>query len=82
MGIKMASKNISIQEKTYKKLLAMKTNEESFTDIIEKLIERTKTSIEGIKPFFGAFKEEPFMSLEELEQNRDEINRDLKKRLK
>jgi predicted CopG family antitoxin len=50
----MASKTIMIQEETYNKLLKLKKNNESFNDVIEKLIAKEQ----DLKPFFGIFTEE------------------------
>lgn len=78
----IASKNISIKEETYKKLVNMKQNNESFTDIIEKLIDLSKMTNQNIKQFFGAFKSNPFMEIEDVKSNRDEVNKSLEKRLR
>ena len=58
----------------------MKSADESFTDIIENLIERSKLTGMNLKPFFGAFKDDPFLSQEILESNRKEINEQLRER--
>lgn len=39
MGTRMGSKNISIREDTYQKLRARRRSDESFTDVIERLLD-------------------------------------------
>jgi predicted CopG family antitoxin len=50
----MATKNIAIREEVYKKLLSSKRGEESFSDAIERLLQR-KT---GLLSFAGSFTED------------------------
>ena len=52
--IKMASKTIMIQEETYNKLLYLKRENESFNDVIIRLIYQKQE----FKPYFGLFSEE------------------------
>ena len=47
----MASKTIMIQEETYLKLAKLKGNNESFNDVIERLIKKEQ----NLNPFFGLF---------------------------
>ena len=49
----MATKNIAIREDVYKKLVSAKSEQESFSDAIERLLQR-KTSL---LTFAGVFKE-------------------------
>ncbi|MFO8020226.1 MAG: antitoxin VapB family protein [Promethearchaeia archaeon] len=48
----MASKNISIKEDVYKKLLKIKRENESFSDLLLRLLKNQKTSLEKS---FGAW---------------------------
>jgi predicted CopG family antitoxin len=48
----MASKNISIREEVYKKLLKIKQDNESFSDLLLRLLKNQKTSLEKS---FGAW---------------------------
>ncbi len=50
----MASKTIMIQEDTYKKLLRFKQENESFNDVILRLISQKQE----FRPYFGLFSEE------------------------
>ena len=50
----MASKTIMIQEETYNKLLYLKRENESFNDVIIRLIYQKQE----FKPYFGLFSEE------------------------
>lgn len=45
----MTSKTITIQEDTYNKLVELKRNDESFNDVIERLIKKKQ----HLRPFFG-----------------------------
>ncbi|WP_290597156.1 MULTISPECIES: antitoxin VapB family protein [unclassified Archaeoglobus] len=47
-------KTISIRDDVYKKLAEMKGEGESFSDVIEKLLKRDKTSI---KKYFGVLED-------------------------
>ena len=49
----MASKTIMIQESTYLKLLQLKKDNESFNDVISRLIYQ----IQELEPFYGMFDE-------------------------
>jgi predicted CopG family antitoxin len=51
--VRMATKNIAIREDVYKKLLSSKRDEESFSDAIDRLLQR-KTSLLS---FAGSFTE-------------------------
>ena len=52
--ILMASKTIMIQEDTYKRLLRLKQENESFNDVILRLIYQKQE----FRPYFGLFSEE------------------------
>lgn len=47
-------KTISIRDDVYRKLVEMKEERESFSDVIEKLLERKNTNI---RKYFGALKD-------------------------
>ena len=66
----MASKTIMIQEETYNKLLKLKSNNESFNDVIEKLIAKEQ----NLEPFFGMFTEEEGDQIEQAIKNLSTIN--------
>ena len=42
--------------------------------------DKLKITGKNLRPFFGALKDEPYISLEMIESNRQEINQKLKKR--
>jgi len=56
-------KTISIRDNVYEKLLKLKREDESFSDVIERLLTREKTSL---KQFFGKLKDSSI--LEEMEE--------------
>ena len=61
-------KTISIRDDVYNKLVEMKEEGESFSDVIEKLLKRSRTDI---KRYFGVLKDSDVL---------DEIERCLEKR--
>lgn len=71
----MASKTIMIQEDTYNKLAKMKQENESFNDVILRLIQQKQ----DIEPYFGLFSEidpdEMDKTFDELEEEMDEADR-------
>ena len=64
----MTSKNISITEDVYKKLIKIKKNDESFSELFLRLLKNQKVKIEKC---FGAWN----LSKEELSGNWDDITR-------
>jgi len=64
----MHEKTISIRDDVYNKLVEMKEEGESFSDVIEKLLKRSRTDI---KRYFGVLKDSDVL---------DEIERCLEKR--
>jgi predicted CopG family antitoxin len=50
--MRMATKNIAIREEVYKKLLSAKSDEESFSDAIDRLLEG-KSNILSFAGIFG-----------------------------
>jgi predicted CopG family antitoxin len=77
---KMPSKNISIKKETYDKLMALKKKKESFTDIIEFLLQNTQSTGKSLEPFFGIWKDDSFLTIEEIHHERDSVNKQLQKR--
>jgi len=76
----MASKNISIKKETYDKLVALKKDNESFTDIIESLLHPAQNIGRNLEPFFGMWGEDPIVTVEMAAENRNEINKQLAER--
>jgi predicted CopG family antitoxin len=54
----MASKNISLKENVYDMLNDARRNDESFSDVIERLIKKDKTNL---SEYFGALKDSPLL---------------------
>ncbi|HME55212.1 MAG TPA: antitoxin VapB family protein [Candidatus Lokiarchaeia archaeon] len=71
----MASKTIMIQEDTYNKLAKLKQENESFNDVILRLMQQQQ----DIKPYFGLFSyidpDEMDKVFDELEEKMDEADR-------
>jgi len=79
----MASKNISIRLDLYKKLKKLKEKDESFSDIIEKLLnEGLMGSPSRLMKHFGAWKDLPEDFDDIVEKFRDSANKDTESRLK
>jgi predicted CopG family antitoxin len=51
MFLRMATKNIAIREDTYKKLVSSKRDDESFSDAIDRLLQK-KTSLSSFAGIF------------------------------
>ncbi len=64
----MASKTISISDDVYKLLKDARRDEESFSDVIKRLLRRDKTDL---SEYFGALKDNPL--LDELEEDSRKI---------
>jgi predicted CopG family antitoxin len=59
----MASKTVSIKDDVYKLLKDAKRDEESFSDVIERLLKKDKTDL---SEYFGSLKDNPLLdALEE-----------------
>jgi predicted CopG family antitoxin len=54
----MASKTISIRDDVYKLLKGARREEESFSDVIERLLRKDKTNLSD---YFGALKDNPLL---------------------
>ncbi|MBD3195891.1 MAG: antitoxin [Candidatus Lokiarchaeota archaeon] len=79
----MASKNISIRLDLYKKLKELKDKDESFSDIIEKLLdEGMKGTPSRMMKHFGAWKELPEDFDDIVESFRETVNKETESRLK
>jgi len=79
----MASKNISIRLDLYKKLKKLKQVDESFSDIIEKLLnEGLKGTPSRLMKHFGAWKDLPEDFDDIVENFRETVNKDIELRLK
>ena len=63
----MASKTISIRDDIYKLLKDARRDEESFSDVIGRLLKKDKTDL---SEYFGSLKDNPFL---------DEIEKDSRK---
>jgi len=64
----MASKTISISDDVYKLLKDAKRDEESFSDVIKRLLKKDKADL---SEYFGALKDNPL--LDELEEDSKKI---------
>ena len=68
-------KTITIKDKVYKKLIAHKGKDESFSDLFERLIEENfHSSIDALKKFRGSveFEEDKYTILKDIALKRDE----------
>ncbi len=54
----MASKTISIRDDVYKLLKSAKRDEESFSDVLERLLRKDK---KDLSEYFGALKDSPLL---------------------
>jgi len=70
----MTSKNISIKKATYDKLIRLKGNAESFTEVIEFLLQNAQHTGKSLEPFFGLWDEEPEITLDTIYRHREEMN--------
>jgi len=66
----MASKTISIRDDVYKSLRDARRDEESFSDVIERLLMKDKTNLSD---YFGALKDNPL--LDALEEDSKKIRK-------
>ena len=70
----MASKNISIRLDLYKKLATLKEDNESFSDLIERLLnEGIKGSASRLMKYFGAWADLPEEFTQKIEEFRKSI---------
>jgi predicted CopG family antitoxin len=65
----MTSKNLSVREDIYRKLAEAKRDDESFSDVIERLLEKRGSLL----PFWGALADSE--NIEEIESDIEEIRK-------
>ncbi|MBS3816910.1 MAG: antitoxin VapB family protein [Candidatus Thermoplasmatota archaeon] len=68
----MGSKTISIKDSTYEKLLALKGEDESFSDLIEEL---TKEETPRYADFAGVLSQDTIDSIKKIREKREESGR-------
>ncbi|MGV9198418.1 MAG: antitoxin VapB family protein [Promethearchaeia archaeon] len=79
----MASKNISIRLDLYKKLKKLKGNKESFSDVIEKLLDEGLTGTSSrLMKHFGAWADLPEDFDQIMENFRESANKNMQSRIK
>ncbi len=71
-GGKISSKNISLKESAYEKLLALKSEDESFSDVIEKL---TKEETPRYADLAGTLSKDTIDSIKEMKEKREKSGR-------
>ncbi len=77
----MTSRNISIRDDLYERLSRMKRKEQSFSDLIEELIEDGgKGSFSRMMKYFGVLADFPDDFDAIIAKKRDEMNKDIKTR--
>lgn len=76
----MTSKTIKIDEKTYKRLLQKKKNNETISDVIAKLLGPEKEEKINLRYFFGRWKDLPKEYFEIMEGAHKELRNNLNKR--
>lgn len=79
----MTSKNISIRTELYKKLAKLKQKSESFSDVIERLLnEGLKGSTSRLMKYFGAWSDFPEEMFQKVEEFRKSLNENIEERVK
>lgn len=79
----MASKNISIRSDLYQKLAKLKQKHESFSDVIERLLnEGLKGSTSRLMKYFGVWADFPEEITQKAEEFRNLMNDNIEKRVK
>lgn len=68
----MSSKTISLKESAYEKLLVLKDEDESFSDLIEEL---TKEEIPRYADFAGTLSQDTIDSIKEMRKKREKSGR-------
>ncbi|MBN1799901.1 MAG: hypothetical protein JW891_00245 [Candidatus Lokiarchaeota archaeon] len=76
----MTSKTIDIDEETYKRLLKKKKENETFSQLIDKLLGEKEKKKPNLKPFIGRWKELPQEYFEIMEVSHEEIRNEINKR--
>jgi predicted CopG family antitoxin len=72
----MSTKIISIEDNVYKKLVETKRDDESISDVIERLLKKEKTDLSA---FFGALKNSEL--LDEIEEDSKRIRASARSRI-
>lgn len=67
----MASKTISIRDNVYKLLKAARRGDESFSDVIERLLKKDKADL---SEYFGSLKDNPLLDALEEDSRRIRAN--------
>jgi predicted CopG family antitoxin len=79
----MASKNISIRFDLYQKLSKLKQKNESFSDVIERLLkEGLKGSTSRLMKYFGVWADFPEEISQKVEEFRKSMNDNIESRVK
>ena len=79
----MASKNISIRSDLYQKLARLKQKHESFSDVIERLLnEGLKGSTSRLMKYFGVWADFPEDIIQKAEEFRKSMNNNIEERVK
>ena len=76
----MTSKTIEIDEETYKKLLKKKKNNETISEVIDKLLGQENKDKSNLREFFGRWKDLPKDYFEIMEMAHKELRNDINKR--
>jgi len=79
----MASKNISVRQEIYEKLERLKQQDESFSDVIERLLnEGSKGSTSRLMKYFGVWSDFPKGFAQKVEEFRKSMNENIDERVK
>ncbi len=79
----MASKNISVRLDIYNKLAKLKQKDESFSEVIERLLnEGLKGSTSRLMKYFGVWADFPEDIIQKAEEFRKSMNKNIDERVK
>ena len=79
----MASKNISIRSDLYQKLAKLKQKHESFSDVLERLLnEGLKGCTSRLMKYFGVWADFPEDIIQKAEEFRKSMNNNIEERVK
>lgn len=76
MGVYMGVKNISIKDKVYESLKKEKQDDESFSDVIQKLMDKREVKL---KDFYGSLRDS--LVLDEMKERIKESRKEVRFRL-
>jgi len=76
----MTSKTIDIDEETYNRLLKKKKDNETISEVIDKLLGHKKKRKSELRAFFGRWKDLPDDYFEIMESAHKELRNDISKR--